>query len=69
MALIRFLTVPGVGWGESLGGFAMEMVLGLLLGLAGGRLGVWALNRLRLSSEGLYPVVTVAIALGVFGGA
>ena len=68
MALIRFLTVPGVGWGESLGGFAMEMVLGLLLGLAGGRLGVWALNRLRLSSEGLYPVVTVAIALGVFGG-
>ncbi len=68
VALIRFLTVPGVGWGESLGGFAMEMVLGLLLGLAGGRLGVWALNRLRLSSEGLYPVVTVAIALGVFGG-
>jgi|GEM_PF-3963486 potassium/hydrogen antiporter len=44
----------GSGLGEALGGFVVEMVLGLLLGLAGGRLGVWALNRLQLSSEGLY---------------
>ncbi len=68
VALIRFLTVPGAGWGEALGGFVVEMVLGLVLGLAGGRFGVWAINRIQLSSEGLYPVATVAIALGIFGG-
>ena len=51
-----------------MGGFVVEMVLGLGLGLAGGRLGVWVINRIQLSSEGLYPVATVAIALGVFGG-
>jgi len=68
VTLIRFLTAPGAGWGEALGGFVVEMALGLVLGLAGGRLGVWAINRIQLASEGLYPVATVAIALGVFGG-
>ena len=45
----------------------LQMGLGAVIGLAGGWLLSWSVNRLELAS-GLYPVFVVAGALAVFGG-
>lgn len=45
--------------------FLQQMGLGLLLGLAGGWLLVQFVNRLRLEA-GLYPIITIGLALVVF---
>jgi cell volume regulation protein A len=42
--------------------FAQQMALGAVLGLVIGKAAVGAVNRLRLDSEGLYPVFTLAVA-------
>jgi cell volume regulation protein A len=44
--------------------FVVQMSLGLALGLLVGRATVYVLNRARLEYDGLYPVVTLAAALG-----
>lgn len=46
--------------------FLEQLVLGALLGLAGGKALGWTVNRLELAS-GLYPVFVVAAALFIFG--
>jgi len=45
------------------------MGLGALLGIAFGELTVAALNRLRLESEGLYPVLTPPMAPAAYSAA
>jgi potassium/hydrogen antiporter len=49
-------------WGL-LPSFVLQMVLGAILGYGLGRLGVFLINRLRLSQEGLYPVLTLGMVL------
>jgi cell volume regulation protein A len=41
--------------------------LGLVLGLVFGKASVWVLNRIRLETEGLYPVITVGVAFLSYG--
>lgn len=45
----------------------MQLVVGSLAGLLVGRLGRWLLNRVRISTGGLYAVVTLGLALFSFG--
>ncbi|AFZ02418.1 potassium/proton antiporter [Calothrix sp. PCC 6303] len=40
-----------------------QLVVGMILGYGAGRGIVWVLNNLRLSSQGLYPVATLALVL------
>ena len=47
----------------------VQMVVGLAIGLAVGRGGAELVRRVRLPSGGLYPVVTLALALVSFGAA
>jgi potassium/hydrogen antiporter len=47
----------------------VQIVVGLVIGLAVGRGGGELLQRVRLPSGGLYPVVTLALALVSFGAA
>jgi cell volume regulation protein A len=47
--------------------FVRNMSLGTAFGLGLGLLGVRLINRLKLDSEGLYPVATISIVGGVFG--
>ncbi len=47
--------------------FVQQMVLGALFGYIGGRLLVMLINRLNLAYDGLYPVVTVAAVLFIYG--
>lgn len=47
--------------------FAVEMVLGAALGIAFGLLWAKMINRFRLEYDGLYPVLTLALAMTAFG--
>lgn len=49
--------------------FVAQMTLGAAVGWLIARVGVEAINRLRLEFEGLYPVVTVALAGLIYGAA
>jgi len=43
------------------------MFVGVVLGLAFGKLAVWGLNRINLDSGGLYPVFAIAFSLLTYG--
>jgi cell volume regulation protein A len=49
--------------------FALQMAVGLLVGVAGGRLLLLVMRRLRLPSEALYPLRVLAFALAIYGAA
>ena len=68
--MLAILGTSGVGWGAVTHGateFAVQMVVGIVFGVAGG-LGLrWLLHHLPLPNEALYPLRTVAFALLVYG--
>jgi cell volume regulation protein A len=47
--------------------FIMQMGIGAVLGVLGGRLGARAINRINLDAAGLYPLLTWAIGMLTFG--
>lgn len=69
-----FLTVLTLSWivdgqpafGQAMLLFAWQMGLGLVAGLALGRISVWILTRIRLEASGLYPILLFAIAFVAF---
>src|SRR4051794_22512661 len=64
---IEWIQTPDDGLLNMLGLFARELGIGLVCGLAVGGLALYALQRVRLASAGLYPVAslaTVALAYG-----
>jgi cell volume regulation protein A len=50
-----------------LGEFALQMVVGAVVGVAGGYALLAALRRLPLPSGGLYPLLTLATSIGLYG--
>ncbi|MDX9752668.1 MAG: potassium/proton antiporter [bacterium] len=54
------------GWDLVLS-FGKQMLLGFVLGVAMGKGAIQLMNRMRLDYEGLYPVVTLAITLLIYG--
>jgi len=52
---------------DVLWGVPLQLVIGALAGYGLGRAGRWLLNRVRMSTGGLYAVVTLGIALFAFG--
>ncbi len=63
LVLLQLTTDSGVGGWAGSAMLAKQLAIGAALGLAAGPLGVWAINRLRLEWEGLYPVLCVTIAI------
>ncbi len=51
------------------GGFVVQMLVGGLVGVVGGRLLLWFTRRVPLPSEGLYPLRTLASAFVLYGAA
>lgn len=49
--------------------FILQMSVGAGVGIACGYAGALILNRIHIEQEGLYPVITVGLALLTFGGA
>ena len=69
VGILTLIEQPELGVVSIVPLFIKQMVIGAVLGFALGRLGLRALRRLPLQFEGLYPVLTIAIALLIFGGA
>ncbi len=67
IGLIQLLTIPQSTFGSIALLFVIQMSLGAALGLALGKGIVFLLNRLRLSYEGIYPVLCLALAALVYG--
>ena len=67
IALIRLLTEPSTSFGELVLFFVMQMAVGTVLGIAMGEIMRRTLNALNLELEGIYPVLTVALALLTYG--
>lgn len=65
---LTFQLVSGrpLGWGTILD-VLLKLAVGALCGLGIGWAGRWLLGRVRLPAGGLYPVLTIAIALLAFG--
>jgi cell volume regulation protein A len=68
--MLAILGTTGAGWGavaHGTGEFALQMVLGIAFGVAGG-LGLrWLLQHMPLPNEALYSLRAVAVALLVYG--
>ncbi len=67
LAFIRLVNDPGAPLLGLAWLFVVQMVVGAALGYAIGRLAIVLLNRLKLESEGLYPVFTVAVVMLAYG--
>ena len=52
--------------GELIPSFFKEFLLGGAIGLAMGKASVWLINHIKLETEGLYPVLTLGLALFTF---
>lgn len=50
-----------------LGLFAMQMILGTVVGLVGGNALVWLVNRIELGAAGMYPILVTAGCLLIYG--
>ncbi len=68
LLLIRLITDSGAGGAGVALMLVQQLALGALLGVAGGRAAVLAINRIRLQWDGLYPVFTLTVALLVYAG-
>jgi cell volume regulation protein A len=62
-----WITTEGYGLSDMILEFVIELSVGAVAGLAVGAAGVWMLRRLSLSSGGMYPVASMALAAIAFG--
>lgn len=67
IGLTSLLVTPGTSIWGLVPLFFWEMLLGAALGFALGWLMTWLINRIHLDVEGLYPVLSTAAVLLVFG--
>jgi cell volume regulation protein A len=67
VGLIELILQPSLSPGYLVGFFLRQMLIGAVMGYATGRVMLFVVNRLRLGNEGLYPVLTLSLALLAFG--
>jgi cell volume regulation protein A len=67
IGFIEWIQQPGYGLADMAGLLVLKLGLGAVIGFALGRVAVMALDRVRLPSEGIYPVATIAIAGLAYG--
>jgi cell volume regulation protein A len=67
IGFIEWIQEPGFGFADMLGLLALKLAIGTAIGVAVGRLSVAGLDRVRLPTDGIYPVATIAIASLSFG--
>jgi cell volume regulation protein A len=67
IGFIEWIQDPGYGFADMAGLLALKLAIGILVGVAIGRLAVAGLDRVRLPTDGIYPVATIAIAALSYG--
>jgi cell volume regulation protein A len=69
VGLIDWIVRPDYGWGDMALLLLRELGVGLVVGLAVGRLAVWGLRRVRLGTEAAYPIAALSLAAVAYGAA
>jgi potassium/hydrogen antiporter len=67
IGFIEWIQQPGYGIVDMAGLLVLKLTIGTAIGLTIGKLAVAALDRVRLPTDGIYPVATIAIAGLAFG--
>jgi cell volume regulation protein A len=67
IGFIEWIQQPGYGLADMAGLLVLKLGLGAAIGFVLGRLAVLALDRIQLSSDGIYPVATIAIVGLAYG--
>jgi cell volume regulation protein A len=67
IGFIEWIQEPGYGLADMAGLLALKLAVGIAVGHLIGRLAVSALSAVRLPTDGIYPVATVAIAALAYG--
>ena len=67
IGFIEWIQDPGFGLADMVGLLALKLAIGIVIGLAVGRAATAALDHVRLPTDGIYPVATLAIAGLAFG--
>ncbi|GAA0510506.1 potassium/proton antiporter [Deinococcus depolymerans] len=68
VGILELMANPGMGVLGIVPLFFKQMLIGALFGVVLGRAALWVLNRLQLQFEGLYSVLSLALALTIFAG-
>ncbi len=68
IGLVELVTESAASWTGLLLVFVAQAGIGVVAGSAAGVVARTALNRLDLGSDGLYPVLTLAVALSTYAG-
>src|SRR4051794_4711879 len=61
IGFIEWIQEPGFGIADMASLLALKLAIGTAIGLAMGKLAATGLNRVRLPTDGIYPVATIAI--------
>ncbi len=67
IGFIEWIQEPGFGFVDMAGLLILKLAIGAVVGIALGRVAAAGLNRVRLPTDGIYPVATIAIAALAFG--
>lgn len=67
IGFIEWIQQPDYGALDMIGLIALKIAVGIVVGLALGRLAVWVIERIELPSDGIYPVATIAAAALAYG--
>jgi cell volume regulation protein A len=67
IGFIEWIQEPGYGLADMAGLLALKLGIGIVIGIALGRLAVYLLDRAELPTDGIYPVATIAIAGLAYG--
>jgi potassium/hydrogen antiporter len=67
IGFIEWIQEPGYGAADMAGLLALKIGLGIAIGLAIGWVSVRILDRVRLPTDGIYPVATIAVAGLAYG--
>lgn len=66
IVLIQVLNSNGMELGGVLGLFAIQFVVGSVVGYVLGRLAVWMINKLNIDNQSLYPILLLAFVFFIF---
>ena len=67
IGFIEWIQEPGFGFADMAGLLALKLAIGIIVGVAIGRIAVTLLDKAELPTDGIYPVATVAIAGLAYG--
>jgi cell volume regulation protein A len=67
IGFVDWIQQPGYGLADMAGQLVLKLAIGAAIGLLLGRLAVTGLNRVRMPTDGIYPVATIAIAALAYG--